>query len=270
MIGPRVHSLATGGHRTLAAGRSNMKHPLSKKLPQIFIPRLNKLEQTFAILIAVDIFLFFWIDACFPQHRDLLADKNRLLEQITSLIFLASFIVGLCCTLWLPRGRQRKVYLAIPIIGLFGFLEEISYGTAFFKVDVPKVTDVNIDSLHDFLSVLYEFLGTYILVLFFLIFFFIFKKYGRVIRKLLKTYPAYKFVAIALFFMFTSGVLFDLYIVYHPVMEEVYEMNAAISMVFAAIAIVAYSRTERANSSRSMGSVSESTGASRKLSSRNK
>ncbi len=203
----------------------------------MLIPRLSKLAWIFAVLIAIDIALFFFLDAYFPQLKDPLSKKDRFLEHLTSIVFFCAFVVGSFYCWRLSNRQQKLAHLAIPAIGLFGFLEEVSYGTKLLGVKSLKVTDVNIDSLHDFLSVIYEFLGTYILVLFFLIFFVLFKKYGGHIGRLLKRYPAYEFVAIALMFMFVAGVLFDLYIVYHPVMEEVYELNAGISMLFASLAI---------------------------------
>ena len=209
----------------------------TSKLARILEPRLSKLAWIFAILIAVDIALFFFLDACFPQLKEPLSKKDHFLEHLTSIVFFCAFVVGLFYCWRLPDRQQKLANLPIPGIGLFGFLEEVSYGTKLLGIDSVKVNEVNIDSLHDFVSVIYKELGTYILVLCFLIFFFLFKKYGGRIGRLLKTYPAYEFVAIALIFMFVSGVLFDLYIIYHPVMEEVYELNAGISLLFASLAI---------------------------------
>ena len=201
--------------------------------------RVDALLRAFAWLVIADTIIFLLIDLLFPQLREPLSNKNQILEWVTTGIYCVGILVGLFYCLRLSDKRLRLHHLTLPLLSLLGLCEELGYGADLFHFQTIKLFSVNIDSTHDFFSVIYKFLGTYILVLFALIFFicrFLFKKYGNPIATLIRVYPAYKFAVISISFMLTS-VIFDLYIIYHPVLEEVFEMNAAIALVFASLAI---------------------------------
>ena len=201
--------------------------------------RVDALIRAFTWIVLIDVVIFLLIDLCLPQLREPLSNKNQILEWVTVGIYCVGIAVGIFYCLRLSSKRRRYHHLAIPMLNVLGLLEEIGYGADLFHFPVYKVFSVNIDSAHDFFSVIYKFLGTYILVLFALIFFlcrFLFKRYGNPLAALIRVYPAYKFAIISVAFMLTS-VIFDLYIIYHPVLEEVMEMNAAIALVFASVSI---------------------------------
>jgi hypothetical protein len=84
-----------------------------------------------------------------PGLRPHLVVEGLFLENLSAGIFLLAAFVG--GVYWLARRPLSGWYLVAPIAGLFGFLEEISFGETFFQLRMPRVGDVKLDSLHDFI-----------------------------------------------------------------------------------------------------------------------
>jgi hypothetical protein len=49
-------------------------------------------------------------------------------EDFSPLVYLAAFAISLVLLIWRQSWRQHWLYLPLPLIALFGYLEEISYG----------------------------------------------------------------------------------------------------------------------------------------------
>ena len=191
----------------------------------------------FAVVIGVNSIAFFLIDLLFPQLKDPLSSSDQILDKFTAFLFLCGFLVGIVNLLRIKFHSRKLTYIAIPLFGLLGFLEETSYKNMWFKTPSLKVIGVDIDSFHDFLSLFYKVLGTYLLIPIVFVIWYLWKRFGRNVRKFVEKHPAYYYILASAFFLFCSAVILDLSIVYHPVMEEVFEMNAAISILFAAFSI---------------------------------
>lgn len=82
-----------------------------------------------------------------PALRHWLTTEDNLLENATALAFLAAATVGMWAlnnSHWTPR-----IYWLVPACGLFGFLEELSYGHRLLGWEEPVVMGIPIDSAHD-------------------------------------------------------------------------------------------------------------------------
>ena len=107
-------------------------------------------------LCAVCMLVFIWL----PSARKILIRENNILELTTAIFYVVACFLAL--SLWRnsPKGKNRNLTLAIGLLSLFGFLEEVSYGIFairnLYAFDVPKIYGEHIDALHDFINVVYQ------------------------------------------------------------------------------------------------------------------
>ncbi|WP_413400008.1 hypothetical protein [Prochlorococcus sp. MIT 0714] len=86
-----------------------------------------------------------------PSNTDFIHKEDGLLENLSAGICFATFIFGI--VLILRNCRYKKMLAGISFVSLLGFLDEISFGGRIFKIKYPRIFGVNIDGIHDFLSV---------------------------------------------------------------------------------------------------------------------
>lgn len=112
---------------------------------------MNKLIRTYWTATILNILLLSLLYICLPELRPSLRDENKFLENLTAIFYFDSLIIS---TFFLMRLKPFFWgYIAIPIISLIGFLDEISFGYALLKFKMPKIYGVPIDGVHDILAV---------------------------------------------------------------------------------------------------------------------
>lgn len=201
-----------------------------------------------AVSLGVSIVYF-----AFPPLQGFLVDEDRLLETVSALLDLGVFVYGLALTI---RGaRDRGIVLSWPLfmalVGLWSFLEDMSYGQRIFGFDSPRVFGVPIDGLHDFayvgkryLDILIKYQARRLVVLvavLSLVALGLLVRYRRQILALalkILRMPPYLFFAIYVLLMVPSALL-DLDMFASSVttlIEEVMEFSASLALLWSCIA----------------------------------
>jgi len=91
--------------------------------------------------------------AAVPSLRKVIIRENNFLELITAVLYVGVCFYGWRLCLQITQQGQNKIFWLIPFFGFWGFLEEKSFGNSFLYFAVPKVQDIQIDSLHDLLPI---------------------------------------------------------------------------------------------------------------------
>jgi hypothetical protein len=84
--------------------------------------------------------------AIMPSARDRLVTEDGIIETTTAMAFLGAAILGLYAVV---TSGARRLYWLIPAFGLFGFLDEMSFGARLFGFPLPVIDGLEIDSFHD-------------------------------------------------------------------------------------------------------------------------
>jgi hypothetical protein len=207
----------------------------------------------FVVQVGIVSALFAAVYYSYPQIRTSIIAENELIENFTALTFLLAFVVGGVQLLRSRLSRRQWGLLAlVPVLGLVGFLDEISFGENLAAVEMPRVgeSDTKIDGAHDVFDLLYNEMrmgtmwawGVTLLAaavgagaLYH------FRRWLKPenLREFLTRYPAFQFLAVAFGFL-AVAIFIDLDHNRRTVMyffEELFELNAAIAILFAAIAI---------------------------------
>jgi len=206
--------------------------------------------KLFRISVVTAIINIAVIPACyflFPEARDFLIAEDRLVENLQALFYFLCFFPGILFVLRIKEKTFRRIYIALPFIGLFFFLEEISYGTRIFKFHTQLIYGEYFDALHDLVPIVFNYLelnAGYLLkvlpVAFCIMTIFLAFKYRRLfpdIPALLNKYQPIGFFLVAAGFIFPAQV-FDLNLVkpgYSKLIEEVFELNAALFLLSATL-----------------------------------
>ena len=167
--------------------------------------------------------------------------------------FAAAFLIGVTSIMRSQGLPTRKLHALIPVAGLIGFLDELSFGERVFGFTPPTLYGIDIDATHDLVRVaapivendpafilvpvVAALIGAYLL----------FRKRSRrnaVIAyknwRALWAYPPAKLSIISLI-MLVLAIVLDLPSVFRipgsQAIEEVLELNAAIGLAFAAFSI---------------------------------
>jgi hypothetical protein len=219
------------------------------------------LPAAYAAAVAANVLLFSAACVWLPRARPSLTREDHLLENVTAGVYLAGFLVG-CVMLGLsvrrgrpaaadgaPRRRRWPAMLlgaAVPALALLAFLDEVSFGVYHADVDVPEINDVKIDAAHDGVDVVFRALSGYVgprvvTVAAFLVAFLVMAAATRLRRltALLARAPWAQFVVAAALLAGTAAVL-DLRIPQPQPLafaEELLEVNAALSLLFACLAV---------------------------------
>jgi hypothetical protein len=131
-----------------------MREPMTPVESGVSRPRRRYLTAyllTFSALLAV----FLGAGMGFPRSRDLLCSEDGPIETLTVLVLLAGGAVSATSAI-IARRRRQATALSWTVAALCGFgaLEELSYGRRIVPgLPVPIVLGVEVDALHDFADV---------------------------------------------------------------------------------------------------------------------
>lgn len=199
-----------------------------------------------------------------PALRSPLVAEDQFLENLTAILFFDGFVLGLFFLAQVKNKKYRSIFSFIPLVSLLGFLDEISFGQRLFSIKMPVIGGTRIDAIHDFNSVaksqvsqllhvlsikfpdIYPLLVSGIkmsaVVLVIAGIFALTQKRKKIIassQKLFQKYPPFRLILFASSFGLIAQ-LIDLEFFEHHFLvfiEELFEMNLALSMLFSSFAI---------------------------------
>ncbi len=196
---------------------------------------IRQLASTYAKIALVTILALEFIDLIFDS-RDILYGDDKIIDGITiafpiiGILLSSKILLESTRSFWLP-------YLPLFALNLLLLFEETSFGQEIFGFPSLKIGDVYFNAFHDIFSLLYQYLGTYILILGLIVIYIFIKKYRQLVEPNLVKYPPYWFVLLALSLLGLS-LIFDLNIIYHPPAEEYLEMLGTLAVLFSEIAVL--------------------------------
>ena len=220
--------------------------------------RLGRIHITITFF---NILLFLVLFIAFPNLKPLFIQEDNFIENLSAILFFLSFFVGLITLIRSKKTHFHPIYIGIPLLGLIGFLDEISFGERIASFEYPEVYGARIASFHDAIDsidhILYRSLkyGDYLLLfllsaILLVTSFFIVKlilKYRKNLRpnKILafsEKHPPFRFLLISLGFILIAMMIdFDIIGDHRSAafmfVEEIFEMNAALTFLFGALAI---------------------------------
>ncbi|WP_036911425.1 hypothetical protein [Prochlorococcus sp. MIT 0701] len=191
-----------------------------------------------------------------PSNTDFIHKEDGLLENLSAGICFATFIFGI--VLILRNCRYKKMLAGISFVSLLGFLDKISFGGRIFKIKYPRIFGVNIDGIHDFLSVakrlvkneIIEMPGRHLTAIFItaiILSLIAWTLYSLILRSTILFNSPYLilFTAFAIFVVISQLIdlelLFNDHNVYLITIEELFEAFAALSLLFVCLLV----KTER-------------------------
>ena len=208
--------------------------------------KLYAAASLLTILSAYTVYFFF------PHMAYYVYEEDCLAENLSALFFLSSFFVGLLLTLKL--GKISKFMLLTSFIGLLGFLDEISFGERFFNLSMPYIDYVKIDAVHDIFYVLFAAIKYAVklervriiflslaLLSFLAVLLLLHKEDLLKTAGLIYSTPQFSIIFVSMLFIGVS-LLIDVVEtgVFLSITEEIFEMNAAIGLLFTNICTYDY------------------------------
>ena len=219
------------------------------------------LGQVYTAITVSNILICSALFIIFPDLKSIFIHEDNFVENLSAILFFLSFFAGLIALIGFKKPHHHPGYIAIPILGLIGFLDEISFGERLFRLEVPEVYGAKVASFHDAIDsidhVLYRsvkygdywllFLMLAILTAALFVVVKLLRRYKRYLRfdkilDLSKRHPPFRFLLISLGFILIAMMIdFDI-IGDHkaePLMfvEEMFEMNAALTFLFGSLAM---------------------------------
>lgn len=208
------------------------------------------LYQLYRRVTIFNLIIFPLLYLLIPDTRGYFTREDSFMENLTVILFLESFILGFIFVFKLRKKIKQKIYSIFPLLGLIGVLDELSFGERIFNFTSPIVGEKKIDGIHDFISFFYyEILELdrrqlmVIISMLSILFVFLFKLAVRFdflrIKNILKIDIPFKFVVFLIFFA-TLATFCDLDIIRfrgRVFLEELFEMNVALSLLFVCCAI---------------------------------
>ncbi|MDJ0702223.1 MAG: hypothetical protein QNJ46_02995 [Leptolyngbyaceae cyanobacterium MO_188.B28] len=220
-----------------------------------------KLGQIHTTITIFNILLFSFLFIAFSDLKLLFIQEDNFIENLSAILFFLSFFVGLITLIRFKKPHFHPIYIGIPVLGLIGFLDEISFGERIAGFKSPELYGAKIASFHDAVDsidhVLYRSIkyGDYLL-LFLLLAILLATLFGivQLIRRYRKNlrlnkiltfsekHPPFRFLLISLGFIFIAMMIdFDIIGDHRAAtfmfVEEIFEMNAALTFLFGALAI---------------------------------
>ena len=189
-----------------------------------------------------------WLAA--PTLRTRLTAENGEMETAGAALLLGGFFVGIAQAGRVLVDRKEWYAFSIPLLCLVAFLDEISFGRAYFGGEAWRVMGYECDGVHDLFAItmkLWRDRGCFLVdaALFGLIGAGVILAYlGRrsympALLAYIRRHPAFDYVRVAVI-LFGVSLLLDVDIVVHPFalfLEELLEMNLGVALLFAAGAI---------------------------------
>jgi len=204
-------------------------------------------------------FVIFFVNVCVsclaykfvPSARSHLLEEDHLVENVSALMFAGAFLFS-CGLLWRAK-RQGDIasLLLIAVVGLMSALDELDWGRRIFGFKLFRAVGINIGSLHDLfqrgyfvtlqlsgnpLSLIAVLASSAALVLLPLA---LLSKRMRCIISVGLNYPPYVLIVTS-GALILSALVIDLDLVdWAPLflLEELFEMNAALALLVALLAL---------------------------------
>ena len=182
--------------------------------------------------------------------RDFLVDEDNLIENLSAGTFCLAFLCGAALLFrGVRRLFDRRWLVLVTVLGLLGFLDELSFGERLFGLKMPMIANIKLDSAHDLIDWIYyegplvlaRHRGPYLLglVAAILLVSVALIRLRRQLRGLACDRSNYPLYALMLFFvaLLACAVTIDLGIT-DPwsteleIVEELFELSAGIALVF--------------------------------------
>ena len=220
---------------------------------------MSKLFISYGLVLLCIVFLAYPAFALLPAIRDSLIAEDNLVENVTAAIFLISLFSSLY-SFWRTRPQPYSLAFAfVALISLVGFLDEVSFGTRLFPLEIPMILGVRLDGIHDIFLILAIFLKRnwnllvygLIVVALLLPTIYLLNKYRSKFEAtvyFLKSHAPYSYISYFVLFIFFATLLDvfpDIPVDILPIMslgEEILELVAAISILYASFRPMAISR----------------------------
>ena len=206
------------------------------------IPRIKSVFALFVVLIAA---LFITLRLVNPTILIDISQEDVFLENLTAGVLFATFCLS--SFLHLKFKVKTNIFFAFAVLGLIGFLDEISFGRRLLPIPMPKSHGLTIDGIHDLLHLLkniirtnltYHPVGTYIVISLSIIFAICVWHKTKVIRQrvinLLAKYQIRDLVSVIISCIVLSQVIdtFRWQIIYpYIAVEEFLELTAAVALL---------------------------------------
>jgi hypothetical protein len=118
----------------------------------------NLLYKSFLTGIFIIAFIFLSIYLVKPEEVIKLAEENGVIENITAYNYLFAGIFGFIFLFISPINiRKRNTLIIVPILSVFFFLEEVSFGKQWIHFSAPVLYGKKVDGLHDIIEISYKF-----------------------------------------------------------------------------------------------------------------
>lgn len=188
----------------------------------------------------------------FPAFMENLTEEDLLIENVSVILFLAGFVLGLILLARVKRGKNFIMLIIISFFGMIGFLDELSFGERIFDLSMPELYGVKIDAIHDLLFLCCKIIKqkldiTWTLLLcfsagsFIVISAIIFTFRNKLVNfgMEIERYPPY---ILMIFFgcLILAALIIDLDVIQADIFylfEELFELNAAVSLIFSALCV---------------------------------
>lgn len=206
------------------------------------------------LFLAIFAFIMFSSTAMFLSSEDFIigiSEEDKPIENLNAANFLISSLVGLY--FYFTGSVHRKMLLVLSVVSMTGFLDELSFGARIIGFQPPMVMGTTLDAAHDLfyigvklvykLTLNYPFLMVPSMILGILLFTFILLKYRfRLMEEVKKFYIFKPSFLLASFFIITLflALVIDLGRIENEflfLIEELFELNAAIALFFLIISL---------------------------------
>lgn len=179
-----------------------------------------------------------------PSYRHYFVTEDSLIENLSAAFFLSSCFLAFLFSI--KRKNHTKAFVLISALGLLGFLDELSFGERLFGFSMPRIAGVKIDAAHDFVDlgckIFNKIICSHTMYVYLLagiggIVIMAFSRYWSKLKNPISgifRYPPYIFLLFFVVLIF-SALLIDLEIMHYRglvMLEELFEMNAAIALLF--------------------------------------
>jgi predicted DNA-binding transcriptional regulator AlpA len=110
----------------------------------------------YTVTLTVQLIFGFEIYVKFPAYRYLFVEEDQLVENLTAVFYLTSVVLAVWLFTRDRRSDTRMILLIPALIGLVGFLDELSWGETIFGLSMPVIAGDKINGLHDFIDLVLE------------------------------------------------------------------------------------------------------------------
>lgn len=92
----------------------------------------------------------------FPALRRYIRREDNLVETLSAVLFLCACLWAI--SLLVRKNRHRGLLILIAVLGLLGFLSELSFGERILGLSMPWLAGVKLDGVHDLFALSYALL----------------------------------------------------------------------------------------------------------------